>query len=131
LGNKGKVLTRAGSHEDAIATLGQAVTLLRKAGNRIDEAYALADLVSVHHARAEHASAVACGTDAVALFAEIGHDAARAELLERLARVHRAAGDEAAARQCLDEAATAAGRVSETQLIAARRAAAPLTRATT
>jgi tetratricopeptide (TPR) repeat protein/transcriptional regulator with XRE-family HTH domain len=126
LANLGKALARAGRYAEARPPLERSVELLHRAGNRIDEAYALGDLLVVHYGLGEFAEAVNRGESARALFADIGHRAALAYLLDQLAVTYAAAGDENMARRCRDDAAGERALVTDAQLAAAARAAAPM-----
>jgi len=95
-------------------------------GNRLEQAYALADMMAARFALGEQGPAAAHGRQAAGLLGELGLDAATGQVLADLAVVLDAAGEHAQAMACRGDSDRALRRVSATEREAAHRLAARL-----
>ena len=126
LSGAGKALAAAGQHAAALDRHERAALLFDAVGNRLEQAYALADMMAARFALGEPGPAAGHGRQAADLLAELGLDAATGQVLADLAVVFDAGGDHARAIACGAESALVLRRVSAAGREAAQRLAARL-----
>jgi tetratricopeptide (TPR) repeat protein len=126
LSGSGKALAGAGQHAAALDRHERAALLFDAVGNRLEQAYALADMMAARFALGAPGPAAVHGRQAADLLAELGLDAATGQVLADLAVVLDAAGDHARATACRGDSARALHRASSAEREAAQRLAARL-----